>query len=78
MKEAPERVPNRNGLRYSASDKLKAVKLYLEEGSQVKAIAQDLGIAGVNPDSFTLRELVKLADAGGGDLNGADYLSNAS
>ena len=35
MKEAPERVPNRNGLRYSAADKLKAVKLYLEEGYQV-------------------------------------------
>ena len=34
MKEAPERVPNRNGLRYSAADKLKAVKLYLEEGYQ--------------------------------------------
>lgn len=44
MKEAPERVPNRNGLRYSAADKLKAVKLYLEEGYQVKAIARELGI----------------------------------
>ena len=44
MKEAPERVPNRNGLRYSASDKLKAVKLYLEEGYQVKAIVRELGI----------------------------------
>ncbi len=44
MKEAPERVPNRNGLRYSAADKLKAVKRYLEEGYQVKAIAQELGI----------------------------------
>lgn len=44
MKEAPERVPNRNGLRYSASDKLKAVKLYLEEGYQVKVIARELGI----------------------------------
>ena len=36
MKEAPERVPNRNGLRYSAADKLKTVKLYLEEGYQAK------------------------------------------
>ena len=44
MKEAPERVPNRNGLRYSAADRLKAVKLYLEEGYQVKAIARELGI----------------------------------
>ena len=44
MKEAPERVPNRNGLRYSAADKLKAVKLYLEEGYQLKAIARELGI----------------------------------
>ena len=44
MKEAPERVPNRNGLRYSAADKLEAVKLYLEEGYQVKAIARELGI----------------------------------
>ena len=33
-----------NGLRYSAADKLKAVKLYLEEGYQVKAIARELGI----------------------------------
>ena len=31
MKDAPEAVPNRNGTRYSAADKLKAVKLYLEE-----------------------------------------------
>ena len=44
MKEAPERVPVRNGLRYSAADKLKAVKLYFEEGYQVKAIARELGI----------------------------------
>ena len=44
MKEAPEKVPNRTGLRYSAADKLKAVKFYLEEGYQVKAIARELGI----------------------------------
>ena len=44
MKEAPETGANRNGLRYSAADKLKAVKLYLEEGYQVKAIARELGI----------------------------------
>ena len=44
MKAAPEAVPNRNGTRYSAADKLKAVKLYLEEGYQVKDIARELGI----------------------------------
>ena len=44
MKEAPERVSNRNGLRYSAADKLKTVKLNLEEVYQIKAIARDLGI----------------------------------
>lgn len=44
MKEALERVPNRNGLRYSAADKLKAVKLYFEEGYQAKDIARELGI----------------------------------
>lgn len=31
MKAAPETGPNRSGTRYSAADKLKAVKLYLEE-----------------------------------------------
>ena len=44
MKETPGQVPNRNGLRYSAADKLKAMKLYLEEGYQVKAIVWELGI----------------------------------
>lgn len=44
MKAAPETGPNRSGTRYSAADKLKAVKLYLEEGYQVKAIARELGI----------------------------------
>ena len=45
MKEMQGQVPNRNGLRYSAGDKLKAVKqLYLGEGYQLKAIAQELGI----------------------------------
>ena len=44
MKEAPERVPNRSGTRYSAADKLKAVKLYFEEGYQAKDIAWELGI----------------------------------
>ena len=37
MKAAPEAVPNRNGTRYSAADKLKAV----EEGYQVKNIARN-------------------------------------
>ncbi|MEI3005081.1 MAG: transposase [Victivallales bacterium] len=44
MKAAPETGPNRSGTRYSAAYKLKAVKLYLEEGYQVKAIARELGI----------------------------------
>ncbi len=44
MKAAPRTGPNRRGIRYSAADKLKAVKLYLEEGYQAKDIAQKLGI----------------------------------
>ena len=44
MKEAPERVLNRNGLRYSAADKLKVMKLYFEKGYQARDIAQELGI----------------------------------
>ena len=55
MKEAPETVPNRNGLRYSAVGKLKAVKLHLEEGYQVKAIARELGI-GKNSRGKWIRE----------------------
>ena len=44
MKAAPETGPNRSGTRYSAADKLKAVKLYFEEGYQAKDIARELGI----------------------------------
>ena len=44
MKDAPETGPNRSGTRYSAADKLKAVKLYFEEGYQAKDIARELGI----------------------------------
>ena len=44
MKEAPERVLNRNGLRYSAADKLKVMKLYFKKGYQARDIAQELGI----------------------------------
>ena len=44
MKDAPETEPNRSGTRYSAADKLKAVKLYFEEGYQAKDIARELGI----------------------------------
>ena len=44
MKETPGKVPNRNGLRYSAAGKLKAVKLCLEEAYQAKAIERELGI----------------------------------
>ena len=36
MKAAPETGPKRSGIRYSAADKLKAVKLYFEEGYQAK------------------------------------------
>ena len=45
MKEKPETVLNRNGTRYSAADKFKAVKLYLEErlsGQSQLAGTQDL------------------------------------
>ena len=44
MKAAPETGPNRSGTRYSAADKLKAVKLYFEDGYQAKDIARELGI----------------------------------
>lgn len=44
MKAAPETGPHRSGTRYSAADKLKAVKLYFEEGYQAKDIARELGI----------------------------------
>ena len=49
MKETRGKVMNRNGIRYSAADKLKVVKLYLEEGYQVKAIAQEPGIGKCSP-----------------------------
>lgn len=44
MKAAPETGPNRSETRYSAADKLKAVKLYFEESYQAKSIARELGI----------------------------------
>ena len=59
MKAAPRTGPNRRGIRYSAADKLKAVKLYLEEGYQAKDIAQKLGIGlrqmdpGISGKRFT-------------------------
>ena len=44
MKVAPETGPNRSGIRYLAADKLKAVKLFFEEGYQARDIARELGI----------------------------------
>ena len=44
MKAAPETGSNRSGTRYWAADKLKAVKLFFEEGYQARDIARELGI----------------------------------
>ena len=43
MKDASETGPSRSGTRYSAAGKLKAVKLYFEEGYQARDIARELG-----------------------------------
>ena len=56
MQDAPETGPNQIGIRYSAVDKLKAVKLYFEEGYQARDIARELGsgmsCAGINGSGF--------------------------
>lgn len=44
MKKSPADVPNRKIIRYSAADKLKVVKLYLEDGHQAKQIAEQFHI----------------------------------
>ncbi len=56
MKDASETGPSRSGTRYSAAGKLKAVKLYFEEGYQARDIARELGRgmsrAGINGSGF--------------------------
>ena len=54
MKEAPERVPNRNGLRYSAADKLKAVKLYLGNSESGK-------VPSANGSANTVKKVLALS-----------------
>lgn len=44
MKNSQQKSPGRSNVRYSASDKLRVVKLYLEEGYQAKDIAQQFHI----------------------------------
>lgn len=44
MKKTSTNGPNRN-IRYSAVDKLKAVKLYLEDGYPAKQVAEQFGVS---------------------------------
>ena len=44
MKNSQQESPGRSNVRYSASDKLRVVKLYLEEGYRSKDIAQQFHI----------------------------------
>ena len=44
MKNSQQKSPGRSNVRYSAADKLRVVKLYLEEGYQAKDIAQQFHI----------------------------------
>ena len=52
MKAAPETGPNRSGIRYSAADKLKAVRLYFEESYLARDIARELGIGKGSLDKW--------------------------
>lgn len=44
MKNSQQKSPGRRSIRYSAADKIKAVKLYLDEGHQAKDIAEQFHI----------------------------------
>ena len=67
MKAAPETGPNRSGTRYSAADKLKAVKLYFEEGYQAKDIARESESGKVpsgNGSANTVKKVLALSRLG--------------